>query len=49
VPPRIRALYDRFKRCPGCARIYWEGSHFERMKGVLARTLAAAAQAPQSR
>jgi uncharacterized protein with PIN domain len=49
VPPRIRGLYDRFKRCPGCARIYWEGSHFERMKGVLARSLAAAAQGPQSR
>jgi uncharacterized protein with PIN domain len=39
VPARIRALYDRFKHCPGCARVYWEGSHFERMKGVLARAL----------
>jgi len=28
-------LYDRFKRCPGCARVYWEGSHFTRMKGVI--------------
>ena len=37
VPPRIRALYARFKRCPGCERVYWEGSHFARMKGLLDR------------
>jgi uncharacterized protein with PIN domain len=38
LPEKVRALYDRFRRCPGCERIYWEGTHFERMKGVLART-----------
>ena len=37
VPERVRALYARYKRCPSCGRVYWEGSHFERMKGVLAR------------
>ena len=37
VPPRIRALYDRYKTCPACARVYWEGSHFLRMKSMLAR------------
>jgi uncharacterized protein len=47
VPPRIRALYDRFKRCPGCGRTYWEGSHFDRMKGMLARALEAASGEPQ--
>jgi uncharacterized protein with PIN domain len=39
VPPRIRALYDRYKTCPTCGRVYWEGSHFLRMQGVLARVL----------
>lgn len=39
VPPRIRSLYDRYKRCPSCGRVYWEGSHFRRMQGVLARIL----------
>jgi uncharacterized protein len=37
IPPRVRALYARFKRCSGCARVYWEGSHFDRMKGLLDR------------
>ena len=33
----VRDLYDRFKRCPGCDRVYWEGTHFDRMRGVLER------------
>ena len=37
VPEKVRDLYQRFKHCPGCDRVYWEGSHFARMKGVLAR------------
>lgn len=37
LPPKVRDLYTRFKRCPGCDRVYWEGSHFDRMKGVLDR------------
>lgn len=37
LPEKVRGLYDSFKRCPGCERVYWEGSHFERMKGVLSR------------
>jgi uncharacterized protein with PIN domain len=37
LPPRVRELYDRFKRCPTCRRVYWEGSHFRRMEGVLER------------
>jgi uncharacterized protein with PIN domain len=37
LPDKVRNLYDRFKRCPGCERVYWEGTHFERMKGVLER------------
>ena len=37
LPERVRDLYHRFKRCPGCERVYWEGSHFARMKGILER------------
>ena len=37
VPPGVRDLYDRFKRCPGCERVYWEGTHYARMKGVIER------------
>lgn len=31
--------YRVFRRCAGCARIYWEGSHFARMRAVLGRML----------
>ena len=37
LPPKVRDLYTAFKRCPGCERVYWEGSHFQRMKGVIGR------------
>ena len=37
LPPLVRACYERFKRCPGCERVYWEGTHFERMKRLLNR------------
>jgi uncharacterized protein len=37
LPEKVRAFYDRFKRCPGCERVYWEGTHFARMKGILDR------------
>jgi len=40
LPDKVRALYDRFKRCPGCQRVYWEGTHFARMAAVLQRSTA---------
>jgi len=37
LPEKVRALYTRFRRCPGCGRVYWEGTHFERLRTVLER------------
>jgi uncharacterized protein with PIN domain len=37
LPEKVRDCYERFRRCPGCDRIYWEGTHFARMQGVLNR------------
>ena len=37
LPGKVRMLYTRFKRCPGCRRVYWEGTHFERLRTVLER------------
>src|SRR5205085_5922714 len=39
VPERIRQRYSAFTKCPGCGRVYWEGSHWERMRAVLADAL----------
>ena len=32
IPPRVGELYDRFRRCPGCRRIYWRGTHWEQLR-----------------
>jgi uncharacterized protein with PIN domain len=40
LPPKVRGFYERFKRCPGCDRVYWEGTHFSRMQGILGRLRA---------
>ena len=30
--PKTRQYFQEYKKCPDCDRIYWEGSHFEKMK-----------------
>ena len=40
VPDRIAARYAEFMRCTGCERIYWQGSHWERMREMLSASLA---------
>lgn len=32
VPPSARAFDDPIFFCPGCGRIYWDGSHAKRMR-----------------
>ena len=33
--PAVVARYRVFLRCAGCARVFWEGTHFARMRAVL--------------
>jgi uncharacterized protein with PIN domain len=35
VPPHVLATRQEFRRCPDCDRIYWPGTHIERMKDVI--------------
>ena len=37
VPPGVKAAHDEFFRCEGCARVFWHGSHWERIGGRLGR------------
>ncbi|HWP63517.1 MAG TPA: Mut7-C RNAse domain-containing protein [Candidatus Binatia bacterium] len=37
LPPRTRREFAEFRRCPACSRIYWKGSHYDRMRRLLAR------------
>lgn len=38
VPPRSWSGHDRFLECAGCGRVYWEGSHYERLCALLDAT-----------
>ena len=40
VPASIAERYPDFARCAGCGRIYWQGSHWERMRAMLGASLA---------
>jgi len=35
LQPLTRKYYFTFKKCPGCAKIYWHGSHLEKMQRIL--------------
>jgi len=39
VPPRVRQQVHDYKSCPGCRRIYWKGSHYERMVDFICRVI----------
>jgi len=36
VPPYVRLTQSRYSECPDCGRIYWAGTHWQRMQAVLA-------------
>lgn len=37
VPENITNEYSEFKECRGCHKIYWKGSHYDRMKSFLSQ------------
>lgn len=41
MPPGVRGLPGPVRRCPACARVYWEGSHARRMRAALQACLLA--------
>ena len=41
IPEFVWRTQERFVRCPGCLRIYWEGTHFTRMMETIERVTAA--------
>jgi uncharacterized protein with PIN domain len=32
VPPFVFSTRERFARCPECRKVYWEGTHYQRME-----------------
>ncbi|MFZ5557146.1 MAG: Mut7-C RNAse domain-containing protein [Pseudomonadota bacterium] len=43
LPPNVAELHQRFSTCDGCGRVFWEGSHWARMRELLADYLPRAA------
>jgi uncharacterized protein with PIN domain len=41
LPPAVASAYEEFSRCPGCGRVFWRGTHWERMKRLAAEVLSA--------
>lgn len=35
LPPRVEQSQTEFYRCPNCLRIYWKGTHYEKMKRLI--------------
>ncbi len=35
LEPKTALWYDKFQRCSSCGRIYWEGSHTERLRELV--------------
>lgn len=48
VPPHAFAEHDAFRECPSCGRVYWEGSHTERIRRVVDEVLTGASASTQA-
>jgi hypothetical protein len=35
LPPGVYGRYERFAVCDGCARVFWEGTHWRRMREMI--------------
>jgi uncharacterized protein with PIN domain len=35
LPPQVRERHQRFSACEGCARVFWEGSHWQHMRELI--------------
>lgn len=48
LPPRVSANYQRFSTCDRCRRVFWEGTHWQRMTERLAALVAKPDRAPDT-
>ena len=37
LPDRVAEVFDEFTQCPTCLRVYWKGSHYDRMQALIAQ------------
>jgi uncharacterized protein with PIN domain len=41
LPLKTREYYDEFRICRACDKIYWKGSHYQKMQALIEQVLAA--------
>ena len=41
VPPYVFSTQTQYMQCPSCSRVYWQGTHWQRMKSALEEITAA--------
>jgi uncharacterized protein with PIN domain len=41
VPPYVFLTQTQYMQCPSCSRVYWQGTHWQRMKSALEEITAA--------
>lgn len=41
LPPRVRECQTEYRRCTGCGKVYWPGTHYERINGKIHRLFGA--------
>jgi len=41
LPPGVLTRYAEFLACPACGRVYWKGTHYQRMRLLVERLLSA--------
>ncbi|MBC5774773.1 Mut7-C ubiquitin/RNAse domain-containing protein [Pontibacter sp. KCTC 32443] len=39
LPPKTRLYFHEFYQCQSCQRVYWKGSHYERMQEFISKLL----------
>lgn len=42
IPPGVRAWCSEYYRCHSCGRVYWKGSHYEKLKKTVEKILPGA-------
>ncbi|MBD1395695.1 hypothetical protein H9Q13_00825 [Pontibacter sp. JH31] len=40
LPPKTKRYFQEFYQCENCRRVYWKGSHYERMQELVRRLAA---------
>ncbi len=47
VAPAVLERYEEFRLCEHCQRVYWEGSHWQRLRAMLAADARPARESPR--